>query len=72
MVKTELLEQKIKEAGKTKSYLAEKLGITIQTFKRKCDNKNEFMLSETETLCRELNIKKGAEMTAIFFAARVD
>ena len=68
MVNTELLEQKIYESGKTKSFLSRKAGMVIQTFRNKCKNQNEFTLSEVDALCTELNIKSLAEKERIFFA----
>lgn len=72
MVNTELLEAKIKESGKSKSYLCRKLGITLQTFRRKITNKVEFVLTEVERLCLELGIKSLSEKERIFFANIVD
>lgn len=68
MVNTELLEKKITESGKTKSFLSNKLGITLQTFKKKCTNNGDFFLSEVDILCSELDIKMLTEKERIFFA----
>lgn len=67
MVNSELLEQKIVHSGKTKSYLSNKIGITLQTFKKKCTNNADFFLSEVDILCTELDIKKPTEKEKIFF-----
>lgn len=67
MVNSELLEKKIIESGKTKSFLSQKLGVTIQTFKRKCTNNADFFLSEVDILCTELNVKNLTEKERIFF-----
>lgn len=67
MVNTELLEKKITESGKTKTFLSEKIGVTIQTFKKKCTNNADFYLSEVDALCTELNIKTLKEKERIFF-----
>lgn len=56
MVNTQLLESKILESGKTKTFLSNKLGVSIQTFKKKCDNKADFKVNEMFLLCDELNI----------------
>lgn len=68
MVNSEMLEKKRVESGKTKTYLCKKLGIALQTYKRKCDNKSDFKLSEVDILCPELNIKTLTEREQIFFA----
>lgn len=68
MVNTPLLESYIAESGKTKTFLAGKLGITIQTLKKKCTNKNDFKLSEADVLCNELGIKTKRERDNIFLS----
>jgi hypothetical protein len=67
MVDTQYLESVIESSGKKKVYLAEKIGCTIQAFRLKCNNKNEFKLSEVDILCKELNITKLTEKEKIFF-----
>lgn len=68
MVNSALLEAKIIESGKTKSFLSHKIGITLQTFKKKCTNNAGFYLSEVDILCTELDIKTLKEKEQIFFA----
>lgn len=72
MVNTMLLDRKIAESGKTKTFLSEKMGMTIQTFKKKCTNKTDFFLSEVDILCTELGVKTLTEKDQIFFAKQVD
>jgi len=67
MVNTELLEKRIKDSGKTKSYLSDKIGVTIQTFRKKCTNESDFYLSEVDKLCTELDIKTLTEKERVFF-----
>lgn len=67
LVNTQLLEDKINSSGVKKGYLAEQLGISIQSFKRKCDNKNEFKLSEADIICKELGITSLKEKEKIFY-----
>ena len=67
MVDTILLEQKIAESGKTKTHLARACRMTIQSFRRKILNLNDFTTSEVDTLCTELNITKLTEKEKIFF-----
>ena len=67
MTNTKKLEAKIKESGLKKSYLAEKLGVSKQTFRNLCVNKSEFTAAQIQILCQEMNIGL-AEMKAIFFA----
>lgn len=66
VVNTQLLEEKIKETGKTKTYLAKKLDISIQTFRLKCINKYDFKMSEVSTLCTELGVTGLQEKEKIF------
>ena len=67
MVNVEMLDNKITESGKTKTFLCNKLGMTLQTFKKKCTGESDFFLSEVDTLCTELNIKTLTEKNNIFF-----
>lgn len=68
MVDTQYLEKVIAESGKKKTYLAEKIGCSIQSFRLKSKNKYDFKLSEVEVLCSELNITKLSEKEKIFFS----
>lgn len=68
MNNTELLEIKIKESGKKKSYLAEKIGLSYAGFRNCIINKAEFKASQIEILCEELNITSLKERQEIFFA----
>lgn len=67
MVNTELLEDKIRQSGKKKSYLALRIGLTLAGFRNCCVNKAEFKVSHVKILCHELGIN-SAEMMKIFFA----
>ncbi len=67
MVDTQYLEEIISSSGKKKTYLAEKIGCTIQSFRLKCKNVNEFTSSQVDTLCTELGITKLTEKEKIFF-----
>lgn len=68
MTNLELLEAKIKQSGKKKSYLAKKVGLTPAGFRNCCLNKSEFRTSQVKILCEELNIDNAEEKEAIFFA----
>ena len=68
MTNLELLEAKIKESGKKKTYLAEKIGLTYAGFRNCCLNKSEFRTGQVKILCEELNITNPKEKEAIFFA----
>lgn len=72
MIDTQYLEEKIAASGKTKTHLASKMGISIQSFRLKAKNKYDFTLSEVNTLCDELGITKLSEKERIFFAKKVD
>lgn len=67
MTNTELLELKIKESGKKKSYLAQKVGLTRAGFRNCCINKSEFRTGQVQILCEELGITSLKEKQAIFF-----
>jgi hypothetical protein len=67
---SKLLEDKIKESGKKKSYLAAKVGLSRVGFYNCVNNKEncEFRASQIDILCKELNITSLTERQAIFFA----
>lgn len=68
MTNTELLEQKIKESGKKKGYLAGKCGLSRAGFRNCVINDAEFTATQINVLCMELNITSLKERHAIFFA----
>jgi len=67
LVDTQLLESLIASSGKKKSYLADQLGISIQSLKLKIDNKSDFKTNEVAVLCRELDITRLTDKEKIFF-----
>ena len=67
MVDTQLLEKLITDSGLKKSYLADKLGISIQSLRLRIQNKYDFRSNEVTTLCQELNITKLTDKEKIFF-----
>ena len=67
---TELLEKKIKESGKKKSYLAKRCGLSRAGFRNCMINKAEFKTSQVDILCEELGITSLREKNQIFFANR--
>lgn len=68
MTNIELLEEKIKESGKKKCHLAEKLGVSKQGFRNLCLGKSQFRTEQVNILCKELNITDLKEKESIFFA----
>jgi hypothetical protein len=68
MTDTKLLEEKIKDSGKTRVHLAKKCGLTYAGFRNCVLNKAEFKASHIDILCEELNITSLKERMAIFFA----
>jgi transcriptional regulator with XRE-family HTH domain len=68
MTNRKLLEDKIKQKGLKKSYLAEQIGVSRATFCALLQNKSEFRASQIRTLCELLDIKDDETMKAIFFA----
>ena len=71
MTNKALLEEKIKESGKKKKYLAEKCGLSMQGFRNCLNNKAEFKTGQIQILCAELGITKLTEKEAIFYAKNV-
>lgn len=67
MVDTQMLETIINDSGKKRTYLAEKIGISVQSLKLKIDNKSDFKSNEVMGLCQELGITKLTDKEKIFF-----
>ena len=70
MTNTELLEQWIQKSGKKKTFLAEKVGLSLAGFRNCCINKAEFKVGQVQTLCDELNITSLKDKESIFFVSR--
>lgn len=68
MTNVTLLEDKIRESGKKKSYLAAKLGVSRAGFRNLCLGKSQFRTGQVKILCEELNIVDNEEKLSIFFA----
>lgn len=60
------LEEAINASGKKKGYLAERLGMTRQTFSKKIQDPSSFTNLQTEVLCEELSITKLSDKQKIF------
>lgn len=60
------LDEVIVASGKKKGYLAERLGVTRQTFTKKIKDPSSFTNLQTEILCEELNITKLSDKQKIF------
>jgi hypothetical protein len=71
MTNTVLLEEKIRQSGKKKKFLAEKCGLSMQGFRNCLQNKAEFKTGHIKILCAELGITKLTEKEAIFYADSV-
>lgn len=72
MVDTQLLDERISASGKKKSYLADQMGITVQTLRRKLKNEFAFTTDEVADLCDALGITDMAEMQRLFFKRNVE
>lgn len=72
MVNTQLLDEAIRESGKSKTHLAKKCNMSIQSFRLKRKNIYPFTTNDVDTLCEELNIKTLTKKEKIFFANGVD
>lgn len=68
MTDTKLLEQAIKASGRSKTFLAEKIGLSLGGFRNCAVNKAEFKASQIQKLCELLDITDPAQKEAIFFA----
>ena len=68
VVNTAILEEKIKQSGKKKEYLAQQCGITRQSLTSKIKNDSPFTVDQVASLCRELSITSLSEKDKIFFA----
>lgn len=66
MIDTQYLEKLILESGIKKSYLAEKMGISIQTLRLKIIGKSDFTIKEVNILCKELGITDLSVKEKIF------
>lgn len=67
MVDTQLLDDRIDSSGKRKTYLAKKLGISVQAFRMKRLNLSKFDTDQVNILCDELSITKLSDKEKIFF-----
>ena len=68
MTNTKLLEEKIRQSGLKKAYIAEKIGVSSGTFSALLNNRSEFKVSHIRELCKVLDIQDNAEIRTIFFA----
>lgn len=68
MTNEKLLNAKITESGKKKSYLADKCGLSRMGFFNCIKNRAKFNTTHINVLCEELNITSLKEKEAIFFA----
>ena len=71
MVNTVLLRTKVKDSGLKYKYVAKKMDISTYALQLKIDGKNEFLVSEVESLCKMLGLT-NKEKDNIFFASYVD
>lgn len=72
MTDTKELNRVIHKSGLTKSYIANKLGISLYSFQLKRENKRQFTAEQIKILCDLLDIKSLREKERIFFASEVD
>lgn len=64
----ELLEEKIKQKGLKKGFIAEAIGVSRSTFCALLGGKSEFKASQIRVLCELLDINDDETVKAIFFA----
>lgn len=68
MTNRKLLEDRIKQKGLKKGFLAEAIGVSRSTFCSQLCGKTEFKASQIRVLCELLGIEDGETMAAIFFS----
>lgn len=68
MTNVKLLEEKIRQSGLKKGFIAERLGISRATFRALLNNQTEFKAGQIRVLCELLDIQDEDTMIAIFFA----
>lgn len=68
MTNTYLLREKIASLGLKYIFIAEQLGLTVQSLQRKIENLSEFKASEIQSMCKILRIDDSNEKEDIFFA----
>ena len=66
MTNCKLLEDKIRQKGLKKGYIAEAIGVSRSTFWAQLHGKTEFKASQIRALCECLDIT-DSEIEAIFF-----
>lgn len=67
MANAQYLEEEIKNSGLKKSFLADKCGITRQSFTNKCKDPSSFTAAQVSILCKELKITQLVKRNEIFF-----
>ena len=67
VVDTQMLEDIISNSGKKKTYLADKIGISVQNLRMKMNNNLDFKSGEVAILCEELGITQLTRKEKIFF-----
>lgn len=71
MVNTALLKNQIKTNGIKQKYIAEKMGISVQSLTRKLNNSSEFKINEVQTLSNILHMSTDDQIR-IFFGSKVE
>jgi hypothetical protein len=66
MGNAQYLEDAIKCSGKKKGYLADRIGVTRQTFTKKCKDPSSFTNLQVSVLCAELEITRLTDRAKIF------
>ena len=71
MVNYDLLNEKIKETGYQRGYIASKMGLSLTSFSYKTNGKRKILLEEVPKFQRALNLTRK-DVTDIFFADDVE
>lgn len=66
MANVQMLDDYIVKSGKTKCYLAKKMGVSRPYFYNLLKNPQKFTFSQVEILSKEVNLKKLSDKNEIF------
>ena len=72
MIDLTMLNEVIKESGKTQKHIAKVMGLTREGLRLKLIGRSDFKTEEVNSICRELGINNAAMRNRIFFAKKVD
>lgn len=72
MIDLVMLNDIIKQSGKTQKHIAQSMGLTREGLRLKLIGQSDFKTEEVNSICRELGINNAMMRNRIFFAKKVD